>query len=175
MLDALDDEPTAQANEPRPVGLRITKLADRSAGTRETRFDPTTGQKYLHNPATGGAEPWPLAGIRVEGVNGDPCPAVIGVGTTVVDTGRAEGWIDVEGEQVVHRPGGPAEDRWRVTHTFRHYDTLIFKTADGDLRYRVTHQPDKYAVDDDETPVTDEVYADGGTRVDWFYRAELED
>jgi hypothetical protein len=180
----------ASKQDTRPAGIRITKLADRSTGTRETRFDPTTGQKYLHNPATGGAEPWPLAGVRVEGINGEQRPAVIGVGTTVVDNGRAEGWIEADGEQVVHRPGGPPDDQWRVTHTFRHYDTLTFKTVDGDLRYRVTHQPDKYAVTgrkrskDDESvvletidpakTVTDQVYAAGDTRVDWFYLATLE-
>jgi hypothetical protein len=180
----------ARKHDTRPVGLRITKLADRSSGARETRFDPSTGQKYLHNPATGGAEPWPLAGVRLASVNGDGAPPVIALSTSAVDTGRAEGWIAVDGEQVVHRPGGPPDDLWRVTHTFRHYDTLTFKTVDGDLRYRVTHQPDKYAVTgaeainddksltaeviDPDAEVTPDIYAAGQTRVDWYYIAELE-
>lgn len=174
--------------ETRPVGLRITKLADRSSGSRETRYDPTTGQKYLHNPATGGAEPWPLAGVRIEGEDGPP--PLVSLPTSLVDNGRAEGWIDVEGERVVHRPGGPPNDLWRVTHTFRQYDALVFKTVDGDVRYRVIHNPDKYAVTGTETvnedkgfyrevidpdaEVTDEVYAAGKTRVDWVYVVELE-
>jgi hypothetical protein len=180
-----------QAKTARPVGLRIRKLADRSSGSRETRYDPTTGQKYLHNPATGGAEPWPLAGIQLDGADGsEGPPQTIGISTTVVDNGRAEGWITVEGENVVHRPGGPPGNLWAVTHTFRQVDTLIFHTVDGDVRYRVTHQPDKYAVVDRVTAnddkrlvreeidpdaeVTDEIYAAGDTRVDWFYVAELE-
>jgi hypothetical protein len=84
---------------------------------------------------------------------------------------------------------------------FHHYSALVLHLVDDDgagydLRYRVTHQPDKYAdnstpgeatddrpqadriasgnTHDDDTPVTDELYAAGQTRVDHFYDLELE-
>jgi len=143
--------------EPR-VGLTVRLLADKS----QPRYDPLTGVR----------EPWPLAGLRIEG----ELPAVARVPTSWVDRGRIEGWIVVEGERVVHRPGGPVGNPFAVTHTFKHCDVIVIKALDGDVRYTVTHQPDKYAVDgDDSTPVTDEVYAAGGTRVDWFYDIDLED
>jgi len=72
-------------------------------------------------------------------------------------------------------------------HVFSHYTYLTFHMVDGDYRYKVVHQPDKYAdysvathpdqveafEGDDTTPVTDEVYDAGATRVDWFYGLEL--
>lgn len=137
-------------------GLTIHKLADKSA-----------------------AVPRPLLGIRLE-----PVLDAARVPTNVIATGIAEGWITGEGETVVHRPGGPPEDLWREAHHFRHFDVLVFHTLDeGDVRYRVTHQPDKYADHaqatypeavkkfkaDDTTKVTDEIYAAGATRVDHFY------
>jgi len=132
------------------AGLRIRKLADK----------------------TSDGPPWPLAGVRLEGELPDEC----GVSTRFVAAGRVEGWIDVEGEQVVHRPGGPPEEPWRVTHTFVQADVIIFRFLDGDVRYRVTHQPDKYVDSDDDTePVTDEVYAAGQTKVDFFYWLEREE
>ena len=58
-----------------------------------------------------------------------------------------------------------------MTHTFRHYEAM---TVCG-TRYKVTHQPDKYAdPGDDDTPVTDEVYGSGQTRVDHFYGLKRE-
>lgn len=138
-------------------GLTIHKLADKSV--TET--------------------PRPLLGIRLE-----PALDQARVPTNVVADGIAEGWITGEGETVVHRPGGPPDDLWRVTHTFRHFVALVFHTDDeGDVRYTVTHQPDKYADHDqatypdqvkkfkagDDTEVTDDIYAAGATRVDHFY------
>lgn len=127
--------------------------------------------------------PRPLAGVRLL-----DAPPVAQVPTKVIATAVAEGWASLENETVVHRPGGPAADPWQVTHTFRHAEAIVFHTLDGDVRYRVTHQPDKYAdysqatfpdaVDafdgDDDTPVTDDLYAAGATRIDWFYGIEKE-
>lgn len=161
-------------------GLRLRLLADTSDGKRVVRFDPLSGQRLLVNPAVSDLadpaswrhEPWPLAGVVIEGET----PARWRPSTALVDRGVAEGWIARENEQVVHRPGGPPGRLWAVTHTFVHCDALVLKTLDGDVRYRVLRQPDKYV---DEAPdseqVTPEIYAAGTTRVDWFYDVELED
>ena len=153
--------------------MTIRKLADRSGGERVVMFDPETGAKKLVNPDTSGEdhEPWPLAGISIVGETPTECQ----VPTSWVENGAAEGWLTLEGERIVRRPGGPADDRWRVVHKFAHLDRVVLHTVDGDLSYRVTHQPDKYAAEGgDETPVTGELYAAGATRVDWFYVLELE-
>jgi len=137
------------------AGLRVRKLADKTTPT----YDPT-----------GEREPWPLAGLAIEG----DVLTRVRVPTSFVDLGRNEGWLSVEGETVVHRPGGPPANPFAVTHTFKHLDAIVLHTIDGDVRYRVTHQPDKYADGaPDVEPVTDAVYAAGDTRVDWFYDAEL--
>ena len=150
--------------------LRIRKVADTSTGERVVRFDQLTGERLLVDPSDGAVRSWPLAGVRVEG----EAPAETAVGTTYVAEAIREGWIVGEGERVVHRPGGPDGNRWKKTHTFVHYDALVLRTLDGDVRYRVTHQPDKYAdPGDDDTPVTDEAYAAGATRVDHFYGLAL--
>jgi hypothetical protein len=155
--------------------LRVRKLADKSVGERVQRFDPVTGEKILVNPATGQPESWPLAGVQVEG---DP-PAKTRVSTSWVDRGISERWLEgVNGKPVV-RPAGARQDVWNATqtarpHVFMHYDEIVVKTIDGDVRYRVTRQPDKYVADgDDNTTVTPEIYATGNTRVDWFYDLEL--
>jgi hypothetical protein len=108
------------------------------------------------------------------------------VDTRTVARGIAEGHITGEGEQVVHRPGGPPHDPWRITHTFRHFETLTI----AGVTYNVIHQPDKYAdyeaatfpddvepfEADDDTAVGEpdgEIYSAGATRIDWFYGIEL--
>lgn len=153
-----------------PEILRVRKVADRTV-ERVVRFDPVTGEKLLVDPADGAVRPYPLAGVRIEGAP----PADTTAGTSWVAEAIREGWLVGEGERVVHRPGGPAEWPWAKTHTFVHFDALVVRTLDGDVRYRVTHQPDKYAdPGDDDTPVTDDVYAAGATRVDHFYGLALE-
>ena len=141
------------------AGLVVRVLADKT----RPQYDPNTGERL----------PWPVAGLRLE----TDTPRLARVPTSWVDRGRSEGWISVEGATVAHRPSGPAANPWAGTpHTFQHYDVIILRTVDGDLRYRVTHQPDKYAEHgDDSTPVTDSMYAAGETRVDWFYDIDLED
>jgi len=161
------------------LGLTIRKLADTSSGERVVRFHPETGERQLVNPATGQPEAWPLAGVRL-----DEAPDETGISTTKVVEGKSEGWITLVNERPVVRPGGPANDKWRVMHTFLQADQIVFHTVEGDVTYDVTHQPDKYADDstvgdrampnydntlDDSTEVTDEHYENGLTRVDWWY------
>lgn len=166
---------------PPTPSLRVRKLADTSEGERVVRFDQRTGEKILVNPANvdpdgqiGGEhhEPWPLLGLAIEG----DAPRVCRVPTSFVVRGQGEGWLELENARMEFRPGGPPEDPYRVTHAFTHADALVLKCVDGDVRYSITHQPDKYADEGtDKTPVTDLVYAAGDTRVDWFYDLKLED
>jgi hypothetical protein len=123
-----------------PGPLRVIKVADRSAGERVRRFNPDTGEPHLVNPETGQPEPWPLLGLEIEG----DLPGECAVPTRWVTRGLAEGWLSVENPSVVHRPGGPPEDPWRVTHTFPQADAVILKCVTGDVRYTVVGQPDKY-------------------------------
>jgi hypothetical protein len=168
--------------------LAVRKLADRSEGERLVRFlarnvqvdedgnaliDPSQVERILFNPATPELEhePWPLAGLEVDG---EP-PARTRVGTRWVDGLAAEGLVTFENERVVHKPGGPPSSPWRVTHTFRHADAIVFKTVNGELRYRVTRQPDKYdGGPENGTGKPTEAAGDPETSVDWFYDLELE-
>lgn len=89
-----------------------------------------------------------------------------------VEEGKRGGWVATEGDRAVVRPAGPPHDPWRRHHTFVHCDAMTI----AGVRYRVTHQPDKYAdPGDDTTPVTHEMYAAGETRVDHFYGLERSD
>lgn len=142
--------------------LKVRKLADRRG-----IVDPTVPPPL----------PLPLLGVRIEGETPRECR----VPTSWVARGIAEGWIEgVNGRPVV-RPAGPTQEVWDSSHTgqphvFTHYDTIVIKCLDGDVRYRVTHQPDKYVDSDDpDEPVTPEIYAEGRTRVDHWYGLELED
>jgi len=158
--------------------LTVRKLADRSTGTREVRFDPVTGLKKLVNPATPGEEhePWPLMGVEVVG----DVPAATRVPTRWVARGISEGWLQGIGGNPVVRPAGPAQTDWNSSqtgapHMFMHYDRIVIKAVTGDVVYRVTHQPDKYVADGaDDASVTPELYAAGETRVDHFYDLVLE-
>jgi hypothetical protein len=147
-------------------GLRVRKLADKSGGEAVR----------LAERADSPAGSWPLAGVRIEG----EIPQAPRLPTSFVARGVAEGWIVGEGHHPVMRPAGRADNPWAPTdaapqpHVFHHYDMLVLRTVDGDVRYRVVHQPDKYAdPGDDDTPVTDDAYASGQTRVDHFYVLEL--
>lgn len=149
-------------------GLRVRKLADRSAGERVERYDPLTGDKILVNPANSDPddianlvhEPWPLAGVQIEG----DAPKTCQVPTSFVNRGQAEGWLELENARPEHVAGGPADDPWRVTHTFVHADAVVLHCTDGDVRYRVTAQPGKYPDPDEPS----------GSRIDWFYTLKLE-
>ncbi|GAA0719913.1 hypothetical protein Drose_06210 [Dactylosporangium roseum] len=152
--------------------LTVRKLADKTVGERVVRYDPETGVKRLVNPATPGDdhEPWPLAGVEVI-----DAPDECAVPTGWVDRAVSEGWITLECARLVRRPGGPAGDPHSLTHAFVHADVLVIHAAAGDIRYRITHQPDKYVADgSDDDPVTRDHYVAGDTRVDWFYGLQRE-
>lgn len=165
-------------------GLRIRKLADRSTGERKPllRIDPTrvqideaTGklfvdaedvERILFNPDTPELEhePWPLLGIAFEG----DAPKRARVPTSTVARGQAEGWLTLEDATMVHRPGGPAGDPWRVTHSFQHGSAVVFHTVDGDVRYRIVENPDKWPAEKDGD-------LGFGGDVRWFYDLERAD
>lgn len=145
--------------------LTVRVRADRTGG--EGSRDPNTGA-------------WPFAGL--EHADGE-WPAHIRVPQKVILHYMANGWVTGEGHEVVTRPAGTAAAPWAPTptapgpHVFHHYQAFVFHTPDGtdDARYRVVHQPDKYVASKGPTAkVTDEVYASGDTRVDWFYEMELD-
>lgn len=152
--------------------LTIRKLADRSVGERVKRFDPETGQGYLADPATWDRSdestwvenPWPTLGIAIEG----DAPKHAKIPTSFVDRGLAEGWLSAQSPTAVHRPGGPPEQPWRVTHTFLHAQKLTLHTVDGDVHYRVVDQPDKWPAEKNDR---DEGF---GGDVRWYYVVELE-
>ena len=149
----------------------MRKLADRTDGERVTRYDPETGEAYLadpetwdrHDESTWVAKPWPFAGLAVI-----DAPKETEIPTSFVEKGIAEGWLSLEDEEVVHRSGGPKEQPWRVTHTFRHGKAIVLHAADGDVRYRVVANPDKW-------PAEKNAAGEGfGGEVRWFYRVKLE-
>jgi len=176
---------------PKVQTLTVRKLADKSSGEREVRFiarnvtvdekgnaliDAADLERILFNPATPEIEhePWPFAGLEIVG----EAPKRCRVATSWVAAGKAEGWLVVEGERLVGKPGGPPDDPWRKDkiHNFFHADAIVLKTVDGDVRYRVTRQPDKYdgGPESGIGSPTDAV-GDPETSVDWFYDLELED
>lgn len=133
-------------------GLRLHKVADES--------------KYQQ----GGPGPHPLAGVRILG---DP-PQSPAPSTTLVNQGIAEGWIIREGERPVVRPAGPRTQPWAQNHTFMHADAIIFKTLDGDVRYRVVEQPDKYGPDGEPVETYDGIDDLSACDARWYYQLELE-
>jgi len=155
------------------TGLRIRKLADKSAGERLKRYDPETGESYLLNPATGRREGWPLLGIVPDG----DLPKHAIIPTSFVELGIKDGWITVEGSRAVQRPGGPPGDPWQIDpakgipHVFRHVDAITLGFTGGDARYLVTQQPDKYH----DGPAGEDRVGDPTAVVRNFYLATLED
>lgn len=104
---------------------------------------------------------------------GDPPPSPA-PSTAVVETGLREGWISRENERPVARPGGPAHSPWAASHTFIHADALVFHTRDGDVRYRVVGQPDKYGPKGKPVDSYDGIKDLAACDVRWFYQLELE-
>jgi hypothetical protein len=144
--------------------LVVHKLADQTEGARVPRWRVDTGERYLVNPETGAEEAWPLLGVKLAGSLGgertEGAPDLTGASMTAVEQWEREGWVRLEGLEVTHAPGGPPEQPWRVTHTFRTAKRIIFSTLDeGNVVYQVIGNPGKY--DDPESH--------DGKRVDWFY------
>ena len=154
-------------------GFRVRKLADKSSGERVKRFDPVTGDSYLADPETWNFEdkstwipnPWPLVGVVIEG----EAPKKTALNTGFVNKAVADGWAELENRKIVHRPGGPEDDPWRVTHTFVQADSILFHFYDGDLKYNILSNPDKW-------PAQKNDFDEGfGGEVNWFYVVELEE
>ena len=148
-------------------GLRVRKLADTSQGAREARYlvseDGQSVERVLVNPETGKPEPWPFAGLVIEGKPPKECL----LPTSFVLRGQAEGWLTLDNPRMIFRPGGPKEEPWRVTHTFTHADTVILHCVGGDVRYRVIDSPDKWPAEKDGE-------LGFGGQVAWYYRVKLE-
>jgi len=151
-------------------GLVIRKLADKTGEQRNVMFDSTTGEKKLVNPATPGEdhEPWPFAGIRIENEDGPPKKAMLT--TSFVAQAISEGWIETTGEKPVFKPSGSKELPWNTPpHVFIQYKTITIKTVDGDVKYNVTRNPDKYDKNGEPT----EEAGDPDAEVIWYYDLEL--
>lgn len=144
---------------------------------------------------------YPTLGLDIVDVRGrsvDP-PQATRVSCGWIDARVKDGSVELEGERHIARPGGEPGNEWRrdKIHNFRHADVVVLKTHDGrpDVRYRVTHQPDKYVdttdytvpgaygvgeervgtrKEADDVAMTPEYYNAGHTRVDHFYDLELE-
>lgn len=157
----LKDKISGNLSDP-PVGMTFRKLADQSKGDRVPRWNPETGEKFLWNPATERAEPWPTLGVMIEGTI--PQSVIMPMSTVMAAIGDKPPWMVLEKMRPVYKHGGPAANPLAVTHTFIHGDFLTIKTMEGDVKYRIVHNPDKYA---DETQP-------GMARLDWFYLLELE-
>jgi hypothetical protein len=139
------------------TGLRVRKLAADDSAEDARKASPRDAR--------------PFGGLQIEG----DAPKETRVPTSWVARGQAEGWIEVDNPQMVVRPAGPAHAPMTTSHVFMHADAIILKTTDGDVRYRVTHQPDKYVDGGKDTDkVTTEHYAAGNTRVDHFFDLKLE-
>lgn len=147
--------------------LRIRKLADRSVA-REVRFDPETGERLLINPATGQEEPYPFVGVQIEG---DP-PETVLVSQGFVLGAREEGWVSIEGEETVMRTAGPPASPispQSPPHVFLHAEAIVFHTVDGDVRYSVVRNPDKWP----DEKVEGDLEPGFGGEVLWTYELEL--
>ena len=151
--------------------LQVRKLADKSEGERVERFNPLTGERYLADPAIWDPEdptthvhqPWPFGGLVVENA-----PKTCEIPTSFVATGLEEGWLSLENPRMVHRSGGPPTNPWTVTHSFLHGDAIVLHAVDGDVRYKVVSNPDKWPAEKNER---DEGF---GGEVRWYYEAKLE-
>ena len=117
-----------------------------------------------------------------------PPPAFTSISQRKVIELETEGRAHLVNPRRVDRPSGPfGMEHIQPPHSFLHADELVFHTPEGDVTYRVTKQPDKYAADlvqhpkhgpvyevsNPEKKVTPELYAAGLTDVHWFFELEL--
>lgn len=139
-------------------GLRVRKLAG----------EPGSGPHYPDH-VTGEPSARPFAGVAFldERLNRtDQPPKHIRVPHDFVSR---EPWIETVGTKGVVKPAGPSANPFAKTHTFVHADELVLHMADGDYRYKVVGQPDKY----DAAGKPTDAAGDPETEVRWFYDADL--
>jgi hypothetical protein len=161
--------------------LELRRLADKSEGRREPRYDTVTGDRKLVNPDTPGEdhEPWPTLGITI--INPDGPPEYTSIDTEYANQLVADGLLARQGERIAVRPAGPFNAPWsKQPHVFVHADSLVFKDHErGDVTYRVVRQPDKYVAAGYDNVVEDysDLTADdlSNTVVQHFYSLQLMD
>lgn len=155
------------------VGLNVRKLADYDAGT---------GSVLYSDHLTGEPAKYPLKGVvftdpqgRSTNLDGSPvaAPKLTRIST---DYAQREPWIELVNPTAVVRNGGSAQNPTAKLHTFVQADEIVLHMIDGDYRYRVTHQPDKYEGAEhanDADHVASNAAGDPNTHVDWYYDVEL--
>jgi hypothetical protein len=116
--------------------------------------------------------------LKAGGVLLEDAPDKTQIPTRYVDEAVVQGWMKRINQRAHVRPAGPTMDDPLSTyngtpHTFIHCDEIHIKTTQGVVKYKVTHQPDKYVEgESDDTLMTPEHYESGNTRVDHFYGVE---
>lgn len=139
-------------------GLRVRKLAgEPGSGVHHT--DHITGEPSLR----------PLKGVVFTDTRGrttDRVPPKISVPHDYV---AREPWIEFVNPRGVVKPAGPATNPFAKTHQFIHADEIVLHMLDGDHRYKVTHQPDKYDAAGNPTDVA----GDPTAEVHWYFEADL--
>jgi len=162
------------------------KLAEDDGTPRVYRYDSMTGERLLVDPTNNQPKPWPLKGVTIEG----QIPRLDRISMDFVARAVAEGWMTWVNHRVDHKPGGPPDDEWLVTHTFHQADRIVMhlllpddsKFAQGgpvkrDLVYNVVTQPGKYKSDAKERSpkLSAERFPEpeSETYVDWTFQLEL--
>ena len=80
-----------------------------------------------------------------------------------------EPWIELVNVRPVTKPAGPPDNPWAKRHDFLHCDELVLHMIDGDRRYKVVANPDKYDAEGNPT----DVVGDPNAEVRWYYDADL--
>lgn len=150
-------------------------MATWPAGLRVRIFRGKEGPGAVYLPTRNDDERdvalYPFGGVGFtddRGRNADEAPEAF---TVPHDYPPHHHWFEPVNPSVVVRPAGPADQPFAKQHDFPQAEAFILHMADGDYRYRVVHQPDKY---DDETGEPSMNAGDPTTHVDWFFVCELE-
>jgi hypothetical protein len=145
--------------------------SERREGLRVHKLAGAPGSGVVHNDhATGLPSLLPLAGVVFtdrSGITVDTPQRLIRVPNDYVER---EPWVEMVGVRAQARPAGPPTNPWQKSHAFLHADEIVLHMRDGDYRYRVVGQPDKY---DLTTGLPSDVAGDPNTEVRWFYDADL--
>lgn len=153
-------ESATYTEAPQREGLRVRKLADTFGGDRTVLYT---------DPRDGVPAKYPLAGVVFLDINfnrTDVAPKAIRV---PADYAQREPWVELVNPTAVVRNGGSAANPTATLHTFIHADELVLHMLDGDRRYRVVGQPDKYGADGEPTNEA----GDPTAEVRWYYDADL--